>query len=113
MNSTAKHYPSRLADKFMLRMPDGMRDLISKKAEENHRSMNSEIIARLLDSFEQDDAFKELGIAIVNEADMAVKEEQSGYSIQSILSKEEFILLSMIRKLTKEKKEAILILLKD
>lgn len=39
--------PSDLADKFMLRMPDGMRERIAEVAKANNRSMNSEIIARL------------------------------------------------------------------
>lgn len=39
--------PSDAADKFMLRMPDGMRDRISEAAKKNNRSMNSEMIARL------------------------------------------------------------------
>lgn len=38
---------SRTAEKFVVRLPDGMRDQISDIAERNHRSMNSEIIARL------------------------------------------------------------------
>lgn len=34
-------------DKFVVRLPDGMRDEIAKKAESNGRSMNSEIIAAI------------------------------------------------------------------
>lgn len=37
----------RDSDKFMLRLPDGMRDRIAEEAKKNNRSMNSEIIARL------------------------------------------------------------------
>ena len=43
--------PSDIADKFMLRMPEGMRDRIAAEAEKNKRSMNAEIIARLDASF--------------------------------------------------------------
>jgi hypothetical protein len=43
--------PSDLADKFMLRLPDGMRDRIRDAADTNNRSMNAEIIARLEESF--------------------------------------------------------------
>lgn len=39
--------PSDAADKFMLRLPDGMRDRLKAKAESNKRSMNAEIVARL------------------------------------------------------------------
>ncbi|KGA59279.1 Arc family DNA-binding protein [Proteus vulgaris] len=36
-------------DKFVVRLPDGMRDQIAKKADENGRSMNSEIVQILYD----------------------------------------------------------------
>lgn len=39
--------PSALADKFMLRLPDGLRERIAEVAKENGRSMNSEIVAVL------------------------------------------------------------------
>ncbi len=42
--------PSDLLDKFMLRLPDGMRDQIAEVAKKNGRSMNSEIVQRLKDS---------------------------------------------------------------
>jgi hypothetical protein len=47
-----------LSDKFMLRLPDGMRDRIKSAAEKRHRSMNSEILAALedwLDRMEYDE----------------------------------------------------------
>jgi plasmid stability protein len=47
-----RSYPSRLADKFMLRLDTGMRDEIKVVAAKNRRSMNSEIIARLAASLE-------------------------------------------------------------
>lgn len=40
-----------LTDKFMLRMPDGMRDRIKIVAETNNRSMNSEIVATLEEKY--------------------------------------------------------------
>jgi plasmid stability protein len=46
----SKTYPSRLADKFMLRLDTGMRDELKVIAAKNRRSMNSEIIARLSES---------------------------------------------------------------
>jgi hypothetical protein len=42
--STSK---SRTADKFVVRLPDGMRDEIAKIADKKIRSMNSEIVSRL------------------------------------------------------------------
>lgn len=41
----------RESDKFMLRLPDGMRERIKAEAEANNRSMNAEIVARLEGSF--------------------------------------------------------------
>ena len=36
-----------LNDKFMLRLPDGMRDAIKESAKKNNRSMNAEIVVAL------------------------------------------------------------------
>lgn len=44
--------PSRTADQFVVRLPDGMRDRIAQAAKANNRSMNAEIVARLRTSFE-------------------------------------------------------------
>ena len=49
-------YSSRTADKFVVRLPDGMRERISDVARNHHRSMNSEIIARLEQSLLQEGA---------------------------------------------------------
>jgi hypothetical protein len=43
--------PSDIADKFMLRLPDGMRERLAEAAKANNRSMNAEIIFRLDASF--------------------------------------------------------------
>lgn len=42
-----KTYPSALADKFQLRMPEGLRPLIGEAAKAGGRSMNTEIVMRL------------------------------------------------------------------
>lgn len=47
MKKAIQHYTSRTADKFVVRLPQGMRDKIAEVAKTHHRSMNSEIIARL------------------------------------------------------------------
>lgn len=39
--------PSRTQDKFVLRLPDGLRPAIAAQASAQHRSMNGEIIFRL------------------------------------------------------------------
>lgn len=40
-----------LQDKFMLRLPDGMRERLKRAAAANNRSMNAEILHRLEQSF--------------------------------------------------------------
>lgn len=45
--------PGQGSDQFMVRLPDGMRDEIAKQAQQNGRSMNAEIIARLDFSFSE------------------------------------------------------------
>jgi len=47
---TAK--PVQPQDKYILRLPDGMRDQIAVAAKANGRSMNAEMVARLKQSFE-------------------------------------------------------------
>lgn len=39
-------------DKYVVRFPDGMRDLLKSRAKENGRSLNAEIIARLMSTLE-------------------------------------------------------------
>lgn len=41
---------NRDSDKFMLRFPEGMRNHIAEVAKANNRSMNAEIVARLMES---------------------------------------------------------------
>ncbi|MFC3628208.1 Arc family DNA-binding protein [Paracoccus angustae] len=42
---------TRESDKFIVRLPDGMRDRIKAAAEANNRSMNAEIVATLEDRY--------------------------------------------------------------
>ena len=44
---------SRALDKFILRLPDRMRDQIANAAKANNRSMNAEVVSRLQNSFEK------------------------------------------------------------
>lgn len=55
-----KQYNSRTADKFVLRLPDGMRDRISLAADKGHRSMNCEIIARIDNSLDLEARYEEM-----------------------------------------------------
>lgn len=42
-----KDYPSNLADRFIIRLPEGWRDAIKDRAAANRRSMNQEILIAL------------------------------------------------------------------
>lgn len=45
-------FPSRLLEKVVVRLPDGVREMLKLQADHNKRSMNAEIVARLLESLE-------------------------------------------------------------
>lgn len=45
--------PSRDADKYIVRFPDGMRDRLKEAAKASGRSLNAEIVHRLQTSFEE------------------------------------------------------------
>lgn len=61
---------ARDQDKFMLRLPDGMRDRIKAGAETNECSMNAEIVSRLDQSFsaQQEKAVRIVAAAILHGA---------------------------------------------
>jgi len=45
-------YPSQLADRINIRVPDGLRERLKEAGALSGRSMNSEIVARLEQSFD-------------------------------------------------------------
>lgn len=47
INEAGEHFPSDKLDKFVVRMPEGMREALRKAAQANGRSMNSEVVERL------------------------------------------------------------------
>nr|WP_253485733.1 Arc family DNA-binding protein [Pseudomonas fluorescens] len=53
-------YNSRTADKFVVLLPDGLRGRISEAAENNHRSMNGEIVARIDGSLDLERKYEEM-----------------------------------------------------
>jgi hypothetical protein len=53
-------YTSRTADKFVVRLPDGLRERINEAAENNHRSMNGEIVARIDGSMDLERKYEEM-----------------------------------------------------
>ena len=82
---------SRTADKFVLRLPHGMRERVADVARDAHRSMNSEIIARLEQSL------------------CSTSTVVSFESVESgSLSLSEAQLLARFRKLTTRQQEALI-----
>lgn len=53
--------PSRTAEQFVVRFPDGMRDRIADAAKVAGRSMNAEIVARLQSTFKPEQMALDLG----------------------------------------------------
>lgn len=53
----------RESDKFMLRLPDGMRDRIADEAKKNGRSMNAEIVHVLTAFYNNKRALKEMSLS--------------------------------------------------
>jgi hypothetical protein len=47
MNTPKSERSPQLADKYVVRLPDGMRDKITELAKANNRSMNAEIVLML------------------------------------------------------------------
>lgn len=47
----SKRFPSDTQDRFMVRLPEGMREMIGAAAKASKRTMNAEIVARLELSF--------------------------------------------------------------
>lgn len=63
-------------DKFIIRMPEGMRAQLAKRAKTNGRSMNSEVVEILARALESELSPKEVDLSI-NELHQAVDHLQS------------------------------------
>ncbi len=104
--STETPYTSRTADKFVVRLPPGMRKLISEVARSYHRSMNSEIISRLENSLKVDPTFGE------PEAVMSgVLSDHDDDRILTELSSEEFTIVDHVRRMSPARRASLLKLL--
>lgn len=89
MSKDNKTAVSRDSDKFMLRFPEGMRSHVSDAAERNHRSMNSEILARLERTFRWDEVDHQ------HPAELSAEIQQAAARIQELMR--EFRLLQVDR----------------
>ena len=51
-HSDMPNYPSQTADRFLVRLPDGMRQRLAESARAHNRTMTKDVVARLEASFE-------------------------------------------------------------
>jgi hypothetical protein len=80
---------NRESDKFMLRLPPGMREAIAREAARSNRSMNAELIGRLDFSFEN---------ALTNKVLLSVSKDLADTAdlLRSLLASDELDLHSFI-----------------
>lgn len=71
--------PLQPQDKYVLRMPDGMRDRIKKAAERSGRSMNAEIIAALETFYPEEPSIEEVLDRVHGAIDMATHADNLPY----------------------------------
>jgi len=98
-------------EKFVVRLPSGMRSQIADVARTNRRSMNSEIIARLEDSMANAYVLSEASAET-----LTTVQEPSTPAGNSTPQAKEFLeehLLAHFRRLSPEKQRALLELLGD
>jgi hypothetical protein len=72
---------SRDANRFIIRFPPGMRDAIAQLAEENNRSMNAEIVARLAASMQERNEMASRIDWLANEVDFLQRAIQTMFGI--------------------------------
>ncbi|GAA6131741.1 Arc family DNA-binding protein [Halopseudomonas sabulinigri] len=100
--ATQQHYTSRTADKFVVRLPQGMRDRIADVAKQHHRSMNSEIIARLEHSL--------LDLPILPEQTQPSRQALNDQQLDGLSSPEQELLVRF-REMSRRQQNALLALL--
>ena len=89
-------YSSRTADKFVVRLPDGMRERIAEVAQNHHRSMNSEIIARLEDSLVRDGALADEPKLRMDSPELSQHERELLKSFRALDARKQKALVALI-----------------
>ena len=82
-------YPSETQDRFMVRLPDGMRDEIKTAAQATKRTMNGEIIARLDASLQADkrsEVRSETGLGAIPEPNLEARVRSLEIAVMAILA---------------------------
>lgn len=89
-------YSSRTADKFVVRLPDGMRERIADVARNHHRSMNSEIIARLEQSMLQEGALGDELNTRVDSPELSLHERELLQRFRQLSRRQQNALVALI-----------------
>ena len=89
-------YSSRTADKFVVRLPDGMRERIADVAHNHHRSMNSEIIARLEQSMLQEGSLDEDLSMRLDRPELSLHERELLQRFRQLSRRQQNALVSLI-----------------
>lgn len=89
-------YSSRTADKFVVRLPDGMRDRIAEVARNQHRSMNSEIIARLENSLQEDGVATQADSLRLDSPEISQHERELLQRFRQLAQRQQNALLALI-----------------
>jgi len=96
---------SRTADKFVVRLPKGMRQLIAEVAKNYHRSMNSEIVSRLESSLRVEPCL------LSGEGEKGLENLSQSDTMNVEVSKQEYAIIERIRQLDANNKEALITIL--
>lgn len=104
MNDSTKNTPS-LVEKFVIRLPKGLREQIKTLSEQNRRSMNSEIIMVLEKHIQQ---FSQEGMQDFSTEELLQEVRNNQQSNTPLTDK---VLHERLEGLPAEKKEALLELL--
>nr|WP_328824474.1 Arc family DNA-binding protein [Pseudomonas arcuscaelestis] len=86
-------YNSRTADKFVVRLPAGMRERIGEVAKNHHRSMNSEIISRLEDSLSLEEGE---GSMLIHSDSLSASEQQMLKAFRKLANMQQKALVDLI-----------------
>lgn len=102
---------SQTAEKFVVRLPRGMRRRIADAARAYHRSMNSEIVARLEHSLDSGGENYPEPVERTAEAAPEATAPEAAAPRPEPGSEEESLLLDAYRRMTPERRRALLALI--
>ena len=89
-------YSSRTTDKFVVRLPDGMRERIADVARNHHRSMNSEIISRLERSLFQEDTLNNNPQQQLDSSELSLPERELLQRFRQLSRRQQNALVALI-----------------